>query len=211
MSAANLSRNLHFVWYFWGGTECRTTWPHGWKRLAYGFVFVHLKGTRSSCGRAQMTRPTLWSTKSSRQGAWPVVVWEQNGCSSCGSGARMLRLDVRDLIAVACCCGSCMEAKWSSRSHTKSANVTFADWIPNAKCLKPSCFTFLDDPSNCSEEKHGQVLPKIPKRICHRFSQTHSAVGKQERSGKLVEALVECWCRFQTMVCVQRLWYNKKL
>ena len=27
----------------------------------------HLQGTRSSCGRTQMTRPTLWSTKSSRQ------------------------------------------------------------------------------------------------------------------------------------------------
>ncbi len=50
-------------------------------------------------------------------------------------------------------------------------------------------------------EKHGQVLPK---RICHRLSQmSHSIVqGKQERSGKLVEALAECfqgfqgWCRF---------------
>ena len=71
----------HFVWYFWGGNRMQNHMATWLEEIGlWVCAVVHLKGTRSSCGRAQMTRPTLWSTKSSRQGAWPIVVWEQNGC-----------------------------------------------------------------------------------------------------------------------------------
>lgn len=157
MSAANFSRNLAFCVIFWGGNRMQNHMATWLEEIG---LWV--------CAVVQFARNQieLWTSPDDPPYTLKHEEFSAGCLASCGLGAewmhplkgildRMLRLDVRDLIAVAVY-GSCTEAKWSSRSHTKSANVTFADWIPNAKCLKPSCFTCLDDPSNCSEEKHGQ-------------------------------------------------------
>ena len=197
MSAANFSRNLAFCVIFWGGNRMQN----------------HMAGRDwlmglCSCAFAR-NQIELWTSPDDPPYTLKHEEFSAGCLASCGVGAEWMQqlwfgsqnVKIR-CQRFDCCC--VLLWKLHGRKMIQQKSHQICECNSSLAVLHSWMIRQIVQKRNMDKS-----FQRFQKKICHRFSQTHSTVGKQERSGKLVEARAEC--RFQTMVCVQRLWYNKKL